>query len=98
MQAYSNPNEIVRDWYNNTMTYKERQQFRNYHKLGSAFDEIDCEECSGSGKCRACGGEGGFEHLCDCEYCEVLDEECVECNSSGKCTACGGSGAVKIEN
>ena len=44
-----------------------------------------CISCDGSGKCRACGGEGTGGDMYN-------DYKCYTCGGSGKCRFCGGDG------
>lgn len=58
-------------------------------ELCSCEKIIDCPDCSGSGKCPACGG-------CEIVTCPVCEgnKECVSCNGTGRytCQNCDGNG------
>lgn len=48
---------------------------------GGQFKQaVMCRTCGGSGKCKPCGGGGGFFGMCGA------------CNGSGKCRDCAGNG------
>jgi hypothetical protein len=68
-----------------------------------AEDEVDCDECSGTGKvdedCTAC--DAGQVECDECSGTGYEDEEsgeaCAECNADGTvdCTSCAGEGTIE---
>jgi len=48
---------------------------------------IECDECSGSGHCPWCDGQGELPS----------GEICGDCEGSGDCSACKGEGRIEEE-
>lgn len=40
-------------------------------------------EAGAEGDCPVCSGAGGSEHDCDCEHCDMSDEDCTACQGTG---------------
>ncbi|MDO5377983.1 MAG: hypothetical protein Q4G52_06580 [Clostridia bacterium] len=55
------------------------------------WDKPDCSVCSGSGRCRACGGSGHVTKWVVGTF-EYVDQTCTTCMGMGQCYQCGGSG------
>lgn len=56
-------------------------------------EELDeCIECSGSGHCQECDGQGYNAVVCN--YGHDHDEDCDECYGSGDCPECDGAGEL----
>ena len=72
-----------------------------------------CPLCSGTGKCRECGGDGkvvvevknpeagikwgAIEPPEDMKKPRNVEKECPKCGGSGKCPHCSGSGKVEAD-
>ena len=60
---------------------------RKLHASAPA-EQVDCDECGGSGKCHECGGS---REVYKNRFTGTF-KECPTCSATGRCTRCRGSG------
>ncbi len=60
---------------------------------GVGLITYNCPTCSGSGTCKACGGDGEL----DPEFEHADPKHCTTCRGSGNCARCRGKGTVSLQ-
>lgn len=93
-QPREKPN--ISDWFNRP--YDEDTRKARSELVLSERSVLDlpepCAACDSSGECDHCNGTGGTDHWCDCDFCEVTEQQCFRCGGSGKCPECDGEGFI----